>query len=303
ENKVKNEREKEGGEGEGEKEKERRLPCTINTFGFGKGHNDNLLRAIAEHGRGVYAFIEDTKMIRETFAECLGGLVSVVAQDLRLRVETLGAVKVDKCLSTNLSVVEVQPKRCLEIKFSDIQSEENRDTVFQLSVPKVDAPQLDWPLAKVTCSYSNSILGGKQEQITVIASVARVESKDIGEKNYNLDLQNNRIVTIEAMGEAERLASVGRLGEARACLSAAQIRIMSSSSVNHSFSTGLIKDIRVCEEGLHDEQRFHSFGRKALVMNTHAHTNQRSILSNRWSSQSHYVTFARSSMTENFNSK
>merc|ERR1719203_1948966 len=34
------------------------LPCTINTFGFGSGHNESLLESIAENGRGMYAFIE-----------------------------------------------------------------------------------------------------------------------------------------------------------------------------------------------------------------------------------------------------
>merc|ERR1712079_645073 len=51
------------------------LPCTINTFGFGSGHNDQLLKALAENGHGMYAYIESTDQIPNTFAECLGGLV------------------------------------------------------------------------------------------------------------------------------------------------------------------------------------------------------------------------------------
>merc|ERR1719334_2405125 len=60
------------------------LPCTINTFGFGSGHNDQLLKAIAENGRGMYAYIENTDQISDTFAECLGGLVSIIGQHTRL---------------------------------------------------------------------------------------------------------------------------------------------------------------------------------------------------------------------------
>jgi len=56
------------------------LPCTINTFGFGTDHKASLLQAIAEHGRGMYAYIDKLDMISNTFAECLGGLISVVAQ-------------------------------------------------------------------------------------------------------------------------------------------------------------------------------------------------------------------------------
>merc|ERR1719458_1962133 len=63
------------------------LPCTINTFGFGAGHNENLLEAIAENGRGMYAFIENTDMIADTFAECLGGLVSIIGQNLKIKID------------------------------------------------------------------------------------------------------------------------------------------------------------------------------------------------------------------------
>merc|ERR1719242_2324261 len=51
----------EGGDNEGSEE----IPCTINTFGFGAGHNENLLKALAENGRAMYAFIESTDQIAE----------------------------------------------------------------------------------------------------------------------------------------------------------------------------------------------------------------------------------------------
>jgi len=196
---------------EGSKPSTVALPCTINTFGFGEGHKESLLQAIAEHGRGMYAFIKDTSMISNTFAECLGGLISVVAQNIVLRVETLNDVKINKCLSVGLEIKVTRPNQCYEITFQDLQSEENRDVVFEMYVPKIKEVKLDWPMAQIVCSYKNSILQGKEEQVSTIASIGRVESQETGERNYQLDLQNNRIVAADAMAEADKLANEGKL--------------------------------------------------------------------------------------------
>jgi len=201
------------------------LPCTINTFGFGEGHNESLLQAIAEHGRGMYAFVKNAEVISETFAECLGGLVSVVAQNITLRVESLNDVKINKCVSVGLIMKAVRPNQCYEITFPDIQSEENRDVLFELSVPSVNEVKLDWPLAQIVCSYNNSVLDSKQEQVSLIASVARVDSKEIGERNYDLDLQNNRLIAADAMAEADKLAAAGNMNEARTCLDKAHTKL------------------------------------------------------------------------------
>ncbi len=39
--------------------------CSINTFGFGKDHNETLLQEIAERGNGMYSFIETAEYISE----------------------------------------------------------------------------------------------------------------------------------------------------------------------------------------------------------------------------------------------
>ncbi|ETO30792.1 hypothetical protein RFI_06330, partial [Reticulomyxa filosa] len=265
------------------------LPCTINTFGFGEGHNESLLQAIAEHGRGMYAFIKDTTMISATFAECLGGLISVVAQNIVMRVQVMNDVKINRCLSVGLNLKAVSASQCYEVTFSDIQSEENRDVIFELSVPRCGEVKADWPLAKVTCSYKNSIVGNKNEEVSAIASVARVESKETGERNYDLDLQNNRIIATEAMAEADNLANAGKMDEARERLGQAQKRLTAHEPKN-KYSTGLVQDIQRCANGLRSESDYRSGGGKELKMNLQSHNVQRAVQSSAWASQEQYAT-------------
>jgi len=283
--------------------KNNELPCTINTFGFGEGHNETLLQAIADHGRGMYAFIKTPDMISDTFAECLGGLVSVVAQSITLRVETLNDVKINKCVSTGLNTKVIRPNQCFEIAFPDIQSEENRDIVFQLSVPKLKEEKLDWPLAQIVCSYKNAVLDGKDEQISTIASIARVESNETGERNYALDLQNNRLVAADAMTEADQLASAGNLEDARKRLTVAQEQIQKSRTNKDKYSTGLISDIQNCATGLKNETEYRSHGGKSLKMNANAHNNQRAVQSSAYTSQEMYSNVSKVAMKSKFQPK
>jgi len=259
-----------------------------------------LLQAIAEHGRGMYAFIKNAEMISDTFAECLGGLVSVVAQNITLRVETLNEVKISKCLSVGLNLKVVRPNQCYEVTFPDIQSEENRDVVFELSVPSISETKLDWPIAQVVCSYKNSILEGKNEQVNAIASIARVDSTETGERNYELDLQNNRIVAAEAMSEADSLANSGKMNEARQRLDKAQDCIKNSRTNQDKYSTGLINDIQKCASGLTSENEYRSGGGKMLKMNYESHNQQRAVQSSAFTSQEAYTNTSKVAMKSKF---
>jgi hypothetical protein len=54
------------------------------TFGYGADHSAEALTGIAEAGRGVYYFLETTEQVATAFGDCLGGLVSVVAQNVQV---------------------------------------------------------------------------------------------------------------------------------------------------------------------------------------------------------------------------
>merc|ERR1719384_1468105 len=132
------------------------LPCTINTFGFGSGHNESLLESIAENGRGMYAFIERTDMIADTFAECLGGLVSIIGQDLKIQVDALNDVEINKCLSTGYTLTVTKPRKIHTISINNLQSEENRDLIFELKMPKrIGGKKENDPIIQLSVNYKN----------------------------------------------------------------------------------------------------------------------------------------------------
>ncbi len=54
---------------------------TLNTFGYGKDHDAVLMDDLAKLKDGTFYFIEKVDDVGECFADCVGGLISVVAKD------------------------------------------------------------------------------------------------------------------------------------------------------------------------------------------------------------------------------
>jgi hypothetical protein len=72
---VKRLRDKEGG----------KLPCTINTFGFGYELDSELLSDLAIVGSGAYAFIPDAGFVGTVFVNAMTNILVTMAKDVRLQ--------------------------------------------------------------------------------------------------------------------------------------------------------------------------------------------------------------------------
>merc|ERR1719230_1946906 len=257
-------------EGGDDKEGSDELPCTINTFGFGANHNAQLMKALAENGRGMYAFIENTDQIADTFAECLGGLVSVVGQNLKVQVQALNNVQINRCLVKGYPVKVDIPGKKHTISVKDVQSEESRDFIFELKVPQIEAEKKEDPLIQLSVNYDN-VVRGSTETLTNICTVNRIDGKQIGERNLELDLQYNRVLAANAMEEADKLAKRGQLSDARRVLTTAQEHIEKSRTNQDEFCIGLVKDIQTCQSNMVDHSSYRTRGSKMLSSGCHSH--------------------------------
>ena len=62
-------------------------PCPIYTFGFGSDHDEKMLKEISDVTKGMYYYVEKEDAIPNCFADCLGGLASIVAQNMKLNIK------------------------------------------------------------------------------------------------------------------------------------------------------------------------------------------------------------------------
>lgn len=69
-------------------EKRRDSGVFLSVLGFGTGNlKDNKMEALADHGNGVYAYIDSILEARRVLVEQLGGTLTTVAKDVKIQVE------------------------------------------------------------------------------------------------------------------------------------------------------------------------------------------------------------------------
>lgn len=73
---------------------------SIFTFGYGSLHDPDMMSAVAKAGEGMYYHINTATEIPLAFADCLGGLLSVVAKNIVLGIEPAPGVVVERVYTT-----------------------------------------------------------------------------------------------------------------------------------------------------------------------------------------------------------
>lgn len=117
-----------------------RVPnCRVFTFGYGRDHDPEMLRSIAEYGRGNYYFIRDLDAVASNFADCLGGLLSVVAQNISVTFES--NFTENKIMVKNIHGSRTEPTVLVEnkkfrLEIGDIYAEEKKNIMVSIELPK-----------------------------------------------------------------------------------------------------------------------------------------------------------------------
>ena len=261
---------------------------TIYTFGFGSDHDGDLLTSISNAGNGVYYFIDSTEKIAECFADCLGGLLSVVGQNMTLTIEaqphcTLGTVHYK-----NKPQMEPDNKKCV-VSLGDLQSEEERDIIIPINLEALDTECMAQPLIKVTLSYFNVITVLMQTTSVDLAVDRKVV--DNPQPNETVSIQLQRIQVALALEEARRTAPVD-LQCARGILEKAKKSLLESGVVQNRLCQVLLSDMDDVIKSLRDQTTYKQHGSNCIVSFGQEHMAQRRNSSCRTS----YDTQAKSSM-------
>jgi len=102
------------------RKKNREKGISISTFGVGADYNEDLMLGLAEHGSGNYYFIETPDQIPNIFKRELDGLLSVVAQNMKMTITLPSGVQVSKVFGYKYE----QKGKELIVHFRDVFSED-----------------------------------------------------------------------------------------------------------------------------------------------------------------------------------
>mmetsp|Transcript_12634 Transcript_12634/g.24543 ORF Transcript_12634/g.24543 Transcript_12634/m.24543 type:complete len:490 (+) Transcript_12634:3-1472(+) len=251
----------------------------VYTFGFGSDHSPELLAELARVGAGTYYFMEKEEAIPTAFADALGGLLSVAAQNVALEFRPADGVTVSNVHTAYATSEEAGGAR--RVAVGDMLSEEGKDVLFEVELPTWDsqAQRAEVIIGTLVLSYLD-VQGAclcKREVACTVTRAAALPAEGVT-ANEKVALQKARIETARSMAEARAAAERGDLsgarGVVRACLE--RVQGVQCAEGNFKFQQQLCSDLLEAESNMVDRERYHSRGEKMMWAKSKAHMEQRS---------------------------
>jgi len=252
-------------------------------FGYGADHTVEMLKGLANSAGGMYYFVENEDHIASAFGDCIGGLLSVAAQNLELRLKTEGSVKIKKILGSTLKLGKSQSAKDIEVngqtysrELGDIYSEEERNIVCLLEVSKVEeVSEEPQPLLTVELEGFDVLKGDSFKKVVSCTIVRGQETKMDKEKSLRIDVHRNRLITVQALQSARGLADQGDLDQARNVLNQAMEELKTSNSVAEPLTKALLEDLAECGKDMEDRKTYSGKGKMKMAMYEDCHRTER----------------------------
>ncbi|KAE9616692.1 hypothetical protein Lal_00034910 [Lupinus albus] len=255
------------------------LSIPVHAFGFGSDHDATSMHSISDISGGTFSFIEAEDVIQDAFAQCIGGLLSVVVQELQVKVECvhpslqLGSVKAGS-YRTSL----MPNARMASINVGDLYAEEERDFLVTVNVP-VDSSSDEMTLLIVRGIYRDPIT---REMVDLEeSSEVKIERPNIGRTelfvSIEVERQRNRLRAAEAMGEARVAAERGDLSVAVSVLESCHKALSEtvSSQAGDRLSIALSAELKEMQERMASRRVYEQSGRAYVLSGLSSHSWQR----------------------------
>ena len=204
------------------------------TFGFGADHDEQLLRDLSEITTSAYYFIKSHDAIPTAFGDCLGGLLSVVAQNVRIVFRAAGGASFSGKIMTKYPT-KLCDRGGIELTVGDISSEETKTIVMKVLLPHLSEPVhgSDAPVMVADVMFVD-LEKNKPVSITEQLCIARPARENMKPEDPNKQVfeELTRSMTALALDEAKKLADNGDMKSARTRLTSSKQAIVNLGMSN-----------------------------------------------------------------------
>jgi Mg-chelatase subunit ChlD len=250
----------------------------VHAFGFGSDHDAASMHSISEISGGTFSFIEAEGVIQDAFAQCIGGLLSVVVQELQVKVESLhprleigsiqaGSYKSSIMANAIMGFVDV----------GDLYAEEERDFLVTVNIP-VDGTSDEMSLLKVSCTYRDPMTKGMMtlEEASQV-KIQRPEITGTRVVSMEVEKQRNRLRAAEAMTEARAAAENGDLARAVSVLESCGKALSETASTRAGdrLCIALCAELKEMQERMASRRVYETSGRAYILSGLSSHSWQR----------------------------
>lgn len=254
------------------------LHIPVHAFGFGADHDAVAMHSISETSGGTFSFIEAENVIQDAFAQCIGGLLSVVVQELKLEVGCIGAtLQLKSIKSGSYKNTLASDKRKGSIEVGDLYAEEERDFLVTTDIPITQSSD-EMPLIKVKCVYKHPV---SKNLVTLDSledvNIQRPVSAGPVVVSMEVDKQRNRLRSAEAMLEAKAAAEQGDLTSAVSILENCRKQLSEtvSARAGDRLCIALDAELKEMQERMANRHTYETSGRAYVLSGLSSHSWQR----------------------------
>lgn len=187
---------------------------SVTTLGLGLDYNEDLMTALAQKSDGNHRFIENSEDLRLAFATELGDVVSVVAQDVSLKVNCMESIRPVRTIGRSGDIAG----QTVTTSLNQIYADQMKYLIVELEVPP--RPEgIVMPVATVELAYAD-MHTNNMTRISGEAKVAYTASADRVKQETNNDVMVSVVQQIGAENNrlAMRLRDEGKLEEGKRVL-------------------------------------------------------------------------------------
>jgi len=279
--------------------------ASLYCFGYGSDHNAAMLRrlaAAAGDGRGGYYFVENADGVVGAFADCLGGLMSVVAQNVALEVALSEAAaaagaRISRVRREGAQAVGGSDGRRWRVLLGDLFAEEERDVLVDLELAALPASDVSSVDVSFTLTYADAVRGAlcratADARLLRAAPTAEVERLIAAEAasdgaataaaaRARVLAQGARIDAADALAAARAAAEAGDLTGASRTLAEARGRVQGTlttpglSASEHGLVERLCEDLDACATTTVSRDAYRTRGAHMMANKVMSHGMQR----------------------------
>lgn len=212
----------------------------LTCFGYGNNHDPELLASMAKKGGGNFYFVKTPDDAPAFFGRELGGLLSCVAQNVKVKLSAKKDVKLVDVLN-DFDVDANKDQTDATITVDDVYAEEKRRILIKVELPEVDKG-LPRPVKIIDVEVNyHDLQSNEPRRLEDSVSVEYVKEDD-AQKDADKEVQEQLalIEAARAQEEAIKLADAGNFQQAQVVIQHAQVMCR---AVGTKFANSIADDL------------------------------------------------------------
>jgi Mg-chelatase subunit ChlD len=280
-------------------------PISMHCFGYGTNHNAELLREIASAASGSYYFVENDTNVGSAFGDCVGGILSVVAQNAVVTIKPCAEAS-----ALGMQIVKVHHDHSIErdngshtVTVGDFYAEESRDVLVTVKLATSESPNsTPIPHLSVSLSYTDTLQKRPKRTGPIMCSIARPTGSQLSDADTHVTAQWLRVFATEEMAAADAMAKNQDLVGARARIQNIQknIQLAGADVQSDAMIQELRESMSVAARGLESVNKYTNVGSKHMSHGMRAYKTQRAAASTPSSGGNYYANKRKKELAADF---